>query len=87
MEAKTEFNRSASSARPILDAAWNGRSTFSIEEAAKILSVSPWTAYQWAKAGEIPTIKIGSRVIVPRHALELLLDKASAAPPDASSVA
>jgi excisionase family DNA binding protein len=62
------------STRPILDAKWDGRSTFSIEEAAKILGVSRWKAYEAAKVGEIPVVWIGRRAIVPRHALEQMLD-------------
>jgi excisionase family DNA binding protein len=76
MEAKAEFNRSTVSARPILDARWDGRSTFSIEEAGKILGVSRWSAYAAAKSGELPVVWIGRRAIVPRHSLERLLDVA-----------
>ena len=70
----SEFNRSSASARPILDAKWDGRSTFSIEEARKILGVSRSAAYAAARSGELPAIRIAGRVIIPRHALERLLD-------------
>jgi excisionase family DNA binding protein len=72
----TEFNRSAVSTRPILDAKWNGRSTFSIEEAGEILGVSRWSAYEAAKNGQLPVVWIGRRGVVPRHALEQMLDVA-----------
>jgi excisionase family DNA binding protein len=55
-------------------------------EAAKIIGVSSWTAYQWAKVGEIPTIRIGGRVFVPRHALEQLLLGATATQPSENPV-
>ena len=86
MGVKLAENRGASP-RPILDAAWNGRSTFSIPETAKIIGVSSWRAYQWARAGEIPTVRIGGRVFVPRRALEQLLDVAPASGRAASPVA
>jgi len=66
---------------------WNGRSTFSIRETAKMFGVSHWTAYEWAKAGRIPTVKIGARVFVPPHALEKLLDVTPAPRPGASPIA
>ena len=63
----------------ILDARWDGRDTFTVEEAGvEILGLNRWTAYQAAKNGELPTIRIGRRLLVPRHALEALLMPASA---------
>jgi excisionase family DNA binding protein len=62
--------------RRILDAQWDGRSTFSIPEAGQILGLSKWGAYEAAKRGEIPVVRIGSRAIVPRHRLERLLEGA-----------
>jgi excisionase family DNA binding protein len=50
--------------------------TVKIENAAKILGISRNTAYEAARTGELPTIKIGRRVLVPRAALERLLDGA-----------
>jgi excisionase family DNA binding protein len=55
-------------------------------ETAKIFGVSRWTAYEWAKAGKIPIVKIGGRVFVPRHALEKLLDVTPAPQPAARPV-
>jgi hypothetical protein len=64
-------------ARPILAPQWAGRSTFSIPEAGEILGLSRASAYAAAKAGSLPVVWIGRRCIVPRHALERLLDSAS----------
>jgi len=58
---------------PILSAKWDGHSTFSMKEVAEILGISVWTAYDEAKHGRLPIIKIGTRKIVPRRALERML--------------
>jgi excisionase family DNA binding protein len=50
------------------------RLTVKIEEAAAILGISRNGAYAAAKRGEIPTIKIGGRILVPRLALDRMLD-------------
>ena len=67
-------NESETPTRPILAPKWDGRSTFTIEEAGvEILGLSRWAAYTAAKNGSLPTIRVGRRCIVPRHALERLL--------------
>jgi excisionase family DNA binding protein len=48
--------------------------TLTIEETAKILGIGRNNAYEAAKRGEIPTIKIGGRILVPRAALERMLE-------------
>ena len=47
--------------------------TLSIEEAAKVLGIGRNLCYDRVKTGEIPVIKIGRRLLVPRAALEKLL--------------
>lgn len=50
--------------------------TVSVEEAAGILGISRGTAYQLAKEGRLPAIRISDRrIIIPRKALEELLAK------------
>jgi excisionase family DNA binding protein len=49
------------------------RATLSISEAAKLLGIGRNQAYQAAHRGEIPTLKIGSRLLVPRAALAKML--------------
>jgi excisionase family DNA binding protein len=49
------------------------RRTVTIEEAGRELGISRNGAYEAAKRGEIPTIKIGRRILVPRAALDRLL--------------
>jgi excisionase family DNA binding protein len=46
------------------------RKTLTITEAAKILGIGRNQAYEAARRGEIPTIKIGKRILVPISALE-----------------
>jgi excisionase family DNA binding protein len=60
----------------VLDSKWDGRSTFTVEEAGRILGISRWAAYQAAQKKELPVVTIGRRLIVPRHALEKLLSAA-----------
>jgi len=45
-----------------------------VPEAAEILGIGKNTAYQAAKRGEIPTIRIGGRVLVPVAKFEDLLN-------------
>jgi excisionase family DNA binding protein len=52
------------------------RKTLTIAEVAKALGIGRNQAYEAAKRGEIPTIKIGKRVLVPIAALERKLEEA-----------
>jgi excisionase family DNA binding protein len=47
--------------------------TLSITEAARILGIGRNLAYEAAARGEIPTVKIGRRIVVPAAALDRLL--------------
>jgi len=47
--------------------------TLSIGEAAKLLGIGRNLCYDRVKTGEIPVIRIGRRLLVPRSALEKLL--------------
>ncbi len=47
--------------------------TYTIEEAAALLGIGRGHAYQGAKKGDIPSIKIGKRILVPRAALDRML--------------
>jgi excisionase family DNA binding protein len=50
------------------------RLTLTVDEAAEILGLSRAFAYEAVRRGEIPSIRIGRRILVPRAALERLLD-------------
>ncbi len=43
--------------------------TLTVEEAGKLLGVSRGLAYEAARRGEIPTIRLGRRLLVPRARL------------------
>jgi len=47
--------------------------TYSIPEAAALLGINRNTAYEAAARGELPVIKIGKRLLVPRARLEAML--------------
>ncbi len=49
--------------------------TMSVEAAAKALHISRNLAYEAARDGQIPTIRIGRRILVSRKALERLLEE------------
>ncbi len=49
------------------------RQTYTVTEAAKQLGIGRNAAYEAARKGEIPVIRIGKRLLVPRVALERLL--------------
>ena len=48
------------------------RPTLRVEEVAKILGIGRSTAYEAVGRGEIPTIRIGRRLLVPSAALHTL---------------
>lgn len=50
------------------------RATYDLVETAEILGVSRASAYRRAQDGEIPAIRLGRRWLVPRAALENMLD-------------
>jgi excisionase family DNA binding protein len=49
------------------------RLTYTVEEAARLCGVSRGVAYQAVAAGEIPSLKVGRRILVPRARLLALL--------------
>lgn len=51
----------------------DGRATCSVKEAAEILGIHSWSAYEAVKRGEIPALHIGKRILVPVPRLRALL--------------
>lgn len=57
--------------------AGTGSKTISVEEAGRWLGISRPAAYEAAKRGEIPTIRIGRLLLVPVAPLERMLGLSS----------
>ena len=52
------------------------RQTVSVEEAAAMLGLARPTVYAAVKRGEIPAVRIGDRVLIPKAALRRMLHNA-----------
>ena len=50
--------------------------TYSVSEAAEILGIGRSAAYQGIRTGQVPSVKIGKRIIVPKVALQRKLSDA-----------
>ena len=53
------------------------RLVLTIEEAGKLLGLGRSGTYEAARRGDIPTLRIGSRILVPKAALLKLLEETS----------
>ena len=51
----------------------NDRKTYDVEEAGRLAGISRNHAYEAVKSGEIPSIKIGNRILVPREKWDRIL--------------
>jgi excisionase family DNA binding protein len=49
------------------------RRTCTVTEAAAALGISRTSAYERVRAGELPALRLGRRIVITRHALEELL--------------
>ena len=49
---------------------------YTVDQVAEILSISRPQAYLGVNRGEIPSIRVGKRILVPRAALEKMLASA-----------
>lgn len=50
------------------------RLTLTVEEAAHLLGISRGLAYELARSGKLPVIRLGRRLLIPRVALERMLN-------------
>ena len=55
--------------------------TISVPRAGEILGISRRSAYRAARRGELPTFKVGSRILVPTARLLELLGRPETEPP------
>ena len=60
----------------------DGRLVLSVTEAAGLLGISRGLAYELVARGELPSLRLGRRIVVPRRALEALLEAGFADPVD-----
>jgi excisionase family DNA binding protein len=51
--------------------------TITVEQAGEILGISRALAYEMARQGKLPTLRFGKRIVVPRKAVENMLEKAA----------
>ena len=50
------------------------KATYTVEEAARVLGISRGSAYEAVRRGDLPVLKIGKRLLVPRAMLERILN-------------
>jgi excisionase family DNA binding protein len=62
----------------------DGPWTMTVEEAAKCLGISRAFAYESVRKGDIPSLRIGRRILVPIQKLRQLVDSAGAIEPEES---
>jgi len=61
------------------------RQTYTIRECAKILGVGVSVMYESARRGELPVLKFGRRLVVPKYAFDRMLQDPEAQIPRYSS--
>lgn len=70
-----------------IDGDWRARPTISVEEAASVLGLGRSAGYIGVRCGEIPSVRIGRRLLVPtlplRRMLGETIESATAANGDA----
>ena len=75
MTDPTEFDHPQVSAR----VPWSGgRLTLTVEEFAHAVGIGRNLAYDSVKSGEVPHIRVGRRILIPRVAVERWLSQAVA---------
>jgi Helix-turn-helix domain len=57
----------------VLDPKWDGYSTFTVEEFGEIFRLSRSASYAAVGNGDVKSVRIGRRVIIPRGVIERLL--------------
>ena len=56
----------------------NERLTLTVDEAAQVLGISRALAYELIARRQIPSLRLGRRIVVPRRALEAIVEQAGA---------
>ena len=60
------------------------RLAYSVPESGELLGISRASAYQAVRTGQIPSIRVGRRILVPREQFDKLLRGESRPSPDDS---
>ncbi len=50
------------------------RLTLTVEDAGKLLGISRAPAYEMSRTGLLPTVRFGNRIVVPKKAIETMLE-------------
>jgi excisionase family DNA binding protein len=66
--------RARASAKPVLPQKWDGQAVFNVEELAEILRTNTWTIYEAIRRKEIPVVRIGRVIRIPRPVIEEMLE-------------
>lgn len=53
------------------------RLTYTVHEAAHALGISTRLVYKLAAAGELPSLRLGQRVLIPAKALDAMVQRAA----------
>ena len=51
------------------------RLTLTVEQAGELLGISRALAYEMARTGRLPTLRFGKRIVVPKKAIESMLER------------
>lgn len=54
--------------------------TMTVTETAEMLGISRSSAYECVRAGSIPSIRLGRRIVIPKQAVARILDVAAQLP-------
>jgi excisionase family DNA binding protein len=57
------------------------KETLKVVEAAQVLGIGTWLTREGIRRGQIPAIRIGRRLLIPRAALEEMLKGKTETPP------
>ena len=62
------------------------RLTYSVKEAADALGVSKWRVREGVRTGRIESVRLGSRILIPRLTLERLVNMPQRATNDTANI-
>ena len=74
-DGRGQADANGADAQPLRVVPLAERLALSVEEAGGLLGISRDLAYDLVARGEIPSVRLGRRLVVPRRALEAALDR------------